>query len=145
MKEWILSVFFLQNKLKDLAAQIDSEIKIYSLSLTMDTNKLFDKVMQLQDKRRRVVNFKVLYDIMKDNLSASEKTILADSAKGNSFNEIGQKLNVSKSTAARYFKQAIDKCTNVAHSLNFTLERFKKEYGDILLIHKTASKFSKNN
>ena len=141
MKFWIMAIFFLSGRLQSLCEEIEKEIDCLALSLTGDTYKLFETVLRLNDKKIRVINFKVLGGMMKKKLNDVEYAALIRHIRGESFEDIGQALSMSKSGAARRLQSAIAKCAAVVGALIFTEERLISEYCDIPLIFKTVQRF----
>ena len=140
MKFWITAIFYLANRLEELADRVSEEIDALSVSLTMETYKLFETVLALEDKKRRLCNFKVLGGLMKEKLSTGEQEVLLRHIRGESFEEIGTALGISKSTAARKFKSAVDTCIAYSESLTYTERRYIDEYKDIPLIWRTVKR-----
>ena len=141
MKAWVLANFYLARKMDKLAERIDEEIDRSSLLLKIDTATLFEVIFNLNDKKRRVVNFKVLHSMLLKQLYLQEMGIISRYIKGQTLEEIGKEYEISKSTVSRRLKQAIDKCIKIFESLQFTEERLEKEYAEIPLIYKAVRKF----
>lgn len=141
MKHWILAVFNLASRLGKLCDRVDQEIDAVSCSLTTDTYTLCEAILALSDKKVRLINFKVMGQLMKEKLSDTEFEIVSCRARGATFEEIGNACGLSKSTAARRFQSAVEKCARAAGQLTFTEKKFTDEYKDIPLIYKTVKKF----
>ena len=142
MKYWIMTIFFLANKLAKLADEIASEIDSYAVCLTMDTLKVFSTVMNLEDKKRRLCNFKVLADFFKSKLDKEQLEIVKKYLiKGDSFEQIAYGTGLSRSTTIRRYNSAINKSIAACLSLTYDEDRLMEEYKDFPVIIKTLGKF----
>jgi len=141
MKFWIKTVFYLAGKLGRLVDTIDKEMAELSLCMVSDTFTIFDSMLKLEDKKRRLCNFKVIRDLMRAGLELQEKEIVRRHViRGQTFGEIASDMDISKSKVNRIFLEAVKKCEAVAISLTYTEERFEKEYADIPLVFGTYKK-----
>ncbi|MCL2847571.1 MAG: hypothetical protein FWE13_02315 [Firmicutes bacterium] len=145
MKHWISTIFYLNNKLNKLLDALSQELESYAVNLTIDTFRVFDLIMKIEDKKRRICNFKVLGDLIKSKLNISQKEIVNRYiVKGDSFEQIAYGSGVSKSTTNRRFKEAINIAIATAISLGYNEDKLTKEYCDIMLITKIFRNFMEN-
>ena len=144
MKFWVMAIFSLSERLARLARRVDKDMESLSVSMTVETVTLFEAMLALEDKKRRICNFKVFKDLMVDKLKPGELEIVSRYIKGEVLQEIADDLKISKSTAARKFNRAMDVCGKYLVSMTFTEERFLAEYKDIPLIWRTVKQFGRN-
>jgi DNA-binding NarL/FixJ family response regulator len=128
-------------KLNALCERIESGIEACSRDLRTETIKLFDSLISLNDKKVRVINFKVLGKLIKDKLSADEKKMLKMAAAGKTIEETAAFFNLNKSTVYRKIKASVKKAAGVLNGLSFNAERLEREYKDIPLIYRAMQKF----
>jgi len=140
MKVWIKAIFLLGNKLGQLADAVQEELEKLSIDLTVETFRAFERMMALENKKRRLCNFKVLKDLLKAQLTADEKQVFKlRLEKSKSFDETADILQLHKSSVVRRFNKGMDKCLDFLNRLTYTEERFKSEYGDVEVICKSVS------
>jgi len=145
MKHWITTIFFLAGKLGKLVDGLTKEMENYAISLTMETFRVLDTLMKLEDKKRRLCNFKVLAVFFKSKLDNEQIEIVRRRIiKGETFEEVASVLEISKSTAGRKYSEAINKSIAASLSLTYDEDRLLEDYKDIPLIMKTYNKFVKN-
>jgi len=144
MKVWIKAIFLLASKLGQLAAAIAEEMDTLSTDITPETFGAFDRMLTLEDRKRRVCNFKVFRDLLRAKLTRDEyELIKRHMLKGETFEEIAASGAYSKSALARKFNQAIDTCIELMQSLTYGEARLLKDYKDIPLIYKTVQMLQK--
>ena len=142
MKAWIKAIFFLNSKLGNLLDSIQDEMDVLSKNLILETFTLCDKMLKLEDKKRRICNLKVLHSLFKSKLSNIEYNLIKKHLlQGKTFEEISATLTKSKSQLSRDYCKALDKCEEVSIAMTFSEERLEREYKDIILVYKTVKKF----
>ena len=143
MKNWIRVIFALNNRLDALTYSIDRQVENMSELLTVPTMELFDSIIELNDKKVRIINMRVLHDKMKEALSSREYYVIARSSHGASFSEIGESLGLSKGHVYRLYQRTIQKLTRVLSSYGYTEEKFLEDYKDIPLIARMYKKYAR--
>jgi len=145
LNNWIKAVFFLSGKLSKLEKILQESMEKLSTNMSIDTYSLCNQMLLVEDKLRRVCNFKVLSKMLcahlpKDDTVLIKRHIIAKQ----SFADIAAELGVHKSTPSRKFNKAIEACVKFCEGLTFNLSRFEKDYKDIPLITETVKMFNKN-
>jgi len=138
MTEWIKAIFALAPKMGALADAISEEMDALSMDLVTNTYRVFEKMMMLENKKRRVVNFKVFRDLLKGQLTKDEYAFVRmHIVKGKTFVEIAEVSDYSKSGASRKFKEIMHKCEEYMQKLTYSVDRLIEEYKDIELVSRT--------
>jgi len=141
MKAWIRTIFLLKSKIGQLVELIAEEMDALSVDIAANTLTVFTKMLALEDKKRRVVNFKVFSTLLKGQLEKQEYSLIKlHIVDGKSFEEIAPLFESSKSALSRKFNKAINKCEDFLIKLTFNEERLVSEYKDIALIYRTVQK-----
>jgi len=76
MKFWVMAIFAVYGKLRRMVELLDEQIDGLSVQIVGDTYQLFDRVIALNDKKRCLVNLKVLGDMLKKLLDKDEFELL---------------------------------------------------------------------
>jgi len=140
MKFWVMAIFAVYGKLRRMVELLDEQIDGLSVQIVGDTYQLFDRVIALNDKKRCLVNLKVLGDMLKKLLDKDEFEIVVKHAKGKTFEEIALMVSLSKSSVNRKFLKAIEKCTKHLEALTYNEERLLEEYKDLPGVFKVVKK-----
>lgn|GEM_PF-791249 len=143
MKHWILTIFRLSSRMDKLCVRVDRQIDRLAVNLTLDTTKLINAILILQDRKVRFINFRVLYSRMKAALSPAERALAVRYANGESLLEIALSLGISHSTVARRLRKIVEVCGAVLRDLKFDEKRLLKDYRDIPLIYNTVKEFER--
>ena len=131
MMTWILTILHLEDRLEAAAARLDDRIAAVALNPFGDTMRQCERLMRLNDRKRRLVNMQVLSHRLRCCMKAEEAALLRLLHAGVSYGDLAQALGVSKATAYRRVKCAAAKCVRELEKLGFTPERLRREYADV--------------
>lgn len=140
MNFWILTILDMSTKLDYYADNLEKRAEGLSVCLTKDTLSLFNEIMDLNNKKIKLINFKVMYDSVIATLKKDERIIMEEYAKNQTLEEIGKLLDVNKSTVMRRMNKAILKCGAVLTALGYTSKKLFSEYGDYAAVYYTFTK-----
>lgn len=143
MDFWIMSIFMVAPKLTGLCGVIDKRVESLALNMNRDAMTLFNEIIDLSDKKVKVINLKVMRERMWEKLDFVEREVYLLFLKRYSFEQIGLELEMSKSRVARILNKASAKCARALLSLGFSEEKLEKEYGDIALLKRYVIKFKR--
>jgi len=144
MKVWIKAIFLLASKMGALAEAIAQEMDNLSVDYITNTIVACEQMMLLEDKKRRVVNFKVFNNLLKAQLTKDEyKLVKLHVIEAKTFEEIAIELESSKSALSRKFNCIIKTCEEFLTKLTYTQDRLLKEYKDIALVYKMVQKLER--
>ena len=144
MNSWIKTIFFLSSKLGKLEKILKGSMEDLSKNMTLDTYTLCNKMLAIEDKLRRVCNFRVIGKMLEAHLSKDELTLIKRHIIAKeTFADMAYEAGLNKSTLTRRFAKAIDSCITFCENLTFTLDRMQKDYKDIPLIIETLKMFTR--
>lgn len=142
MKYWILTVLYLGGKLERAADRLDEQMSTVALNAFGDTLQQYEKLSDLCDVKRRLVNLQVLSHRLRSNMTADDIELMRRCMRGESYGEIAAALKISKATAYRHVKRVIDDCTDALQALGFDFDRMERDYADIWLVVRTRAAFA---
>ena len=145
MKHWILTFFRLSLRLKKPCMLLDKQIARLSVNLTREPQQLVEAILILLDKKRRIVNFKVLVKRMSAELSADDRAFIRRHAFGETLTDIGLECGISPSTASRRLQRILEQCADVLTESGFSFNRLIRDYGDIPFIFNTVRELIKTD
>lgn len=132
MEIWLLTIFFLRAHLATAARLIEERAEREALNLREDAVRVCERVMSLNDLKRRLINLRVLYDKLKEGLPAEEFNILrAYAFKGTC--GLGQSMGINRMKVLRLVKRAELKGTHLLAALGFDEGRMERDYGAVPL------------
>ncbi len=143
MKIWVLTVMYLQNKLEYLCAQIDKRTDAIAMDLVSETQQVFNRIIEQNELKRKVVNLKVLGDRMKERLGENEAQMLCDFLRSRSLSSMAIEQGVARSTVCRKFNKILKVLSRVCVNLGFDENRFVSEYASLPLVEFARKRIQK--
>lgn len=142
MEFWVLMILALENKLEAVAESCTRQAEEASLALGGDTFSAFEKVIEINDKKRRIVNMKVLCDTIASSLESCETELLKDYVR-RSAGEIAADTGASRSKVYRDIRRACGKAAKAIARLGFKEEEMARDYGEIALCARTYGRIKR--
>lgn len=136
MEFWVLTALALENKLEAAAEKCTEEADEASLSLCADTFSAFEKVVGINDKKRRIVNMKVLCDTIENSLDTREAELLKAYTRF-SASVIAEHLGINRLKVYRDIKRACAKAEKALARIGFKKAEMERDYGDLALFART--------
>ena len=133
MKYFVLTVLRLYGELAEIYDALDKTALSAALSVTRDAEELCEYLMDLNDKKRIVSNLKVLYDKIV-SAAGDDADALISYALGLSAEEIAEKENVNRSTAARRVGRATEHGIRALGEAGIDEKKIESEYFTLPLI-----------
>lgn len=133
MKYFVLTVLRLYGELAEIYDALDKTALSAALSVTRDAEELCEYLMDLNDKKRIVANLKVLYDKIV-SAAGDDAEALISYALGLSTEEIAEKENVNRSTAARRVGRATEHGIRALGEAGIDEKKIESEYFTLPLI-----------
>lgn len=133
MKYFVLTVLRLYGELAEIYDALDKTALSAALSVTRDAEELCEYLMDLNDKKRIVSNLKVLYDKIV-SAAGDDADALISYALGLSTEEIAEKENVNRSTAARRVGRATEHGIRALGEAGIDEKKIESEYFTLPLI-----------
>lgn len=139
MDIWILVMLFLRSKLAYAANLYERRAADAALDLKSDVFTVCEKVISLNDMKRRIVNMKVLCDNLKDKLRAEDWALL-NRYVGCGAGAIAVERGESRMRVFRSIKRALGKAARVLSGMGFDCLRMEEDYMDIPLCRQAYKK-----
>ena len=133
MKYFVFTVLRLYGELAEIYDALDKTALSAALSVTRDAEELCEYLMDLNDKKRIVANLKVLYDKIV-SAAGDDAEALISYALGLSTEEIAEKENVNRSTAARRVGRATEHGIRALGEAGVDEKKIENEYFTLPLI-----------
>lgn len=130
MKIWILAVFRLASGLCRAIEEYDKKIDRIALDPFGVTLKQYEKVIALSDKKRRLINLKVMYMLLKEKLDEHDIYLITKYARGISVAEIAERLEMKQSAVYKRLNRAIAEAEEVLAKSGYDEKRMECEYGE---------------
>lgn len=130
MKIWILMIFRLAGELEKQIENLDKRIERVAVNPFGITLKQYEAVLELSDRKSRLVNLKIMYELLLRRLSGDDVFLIAKYASGVSVAEIAQRLQMRASAAYKRINRAIDRAIAELAGAGFDEERMEIEYRD---------------
>lgn len=131
MKLYVLMIFRLNDRLEKTIEAIDRKIERIAYDPFGNTIKQYDAILELTDRRTRLINLKVMYDLMIRELDGEETLLIARHALGFSANEIAESLGMNGSTVYKRLCRAIARAEKILEDAGFDERRMERDYCDV--------------
>lgn len=114
----------------------------YGASKTMQS---FEKIIDMNDEKIRLINLKLLID-KAFNLLVSEdmRIVIMRFIKGLTFQEMADELDVSLRQTFRLYDRAITSFTTQLQYLKYPAEKIAEEFGDLTIYKETCFRLSRD-
>ena len=131
MKLYVLMIFRLNDRLEKTIEAMDKKIERIAYDPFGNTIKQYDAILELTDRRTRLINLKVMYDLLIRELSGEETLLIARHALGFSANEIAESLGMNGSTVYKRLCRAIARAEKLLEDAGFDERRMERDYCDV--------------
>lgn len=131
MKLYVLMIFRLNDRLEKTIEAMDKKIERIAYNPFGNTIKQYDAILELTDRRTRLINLKVMYDLLIRELSGEETLLIARHALGFSANEIAESLGMNGSTVYKRLCRAIARAEKLLEDAGFDERRMERDYCDV--------------
>ena len=131
MKLYVLMIFRLSDRLEKTIEAMDRKIEHIAYDPFGNTIKQYDAILELTDRRTRLINLKVMYALMIRELGGEETLLIARHALGFSANEIAESLGMNGSTVYKRLCRAIAHAEKILEDAGFDESRMERDYCDV--------------
>lgn len=131
MKLYVLIIFRLSDRLEKKIEAMDKKIERIAYDPFGNTVRQYEKILEISDARTRLINLKVMYDLLIRELSGEETLLIARHALGLSSGEIAESLGMNGSTVYKRLCKAIRHAEKVLEKAGFDEKRMERDYGDL--------------
>ena len=128
MRIWILAVFRLASGLSKAIEEHDKKIERISLNPFGVTLKQYEKVIELSDRKIRLVNMKIMYDLLREKLEQHEVYLISKYARGISVAEIALCLEMKTGTVYKRLNRAVEAAEKILSESGYDEARMEREY-----------------
>ena len=129
MKTYVLAIFRLSDRLEKSIDAMDKKIEKIAYNPFGDTIKQYDKILEITDKRMRLINLRVMYELMLRKLDGEETMLIARHALGLSAGEIAESMNGS--TVYKRLSRALVRAEKILKEAGFDERRMERDYADV--------------
>lgn len=143
MELWILTVFALKSKLNAAAASLTERAQAWAQNWEEDVFATCNKIIEINDEKRRIVNLKVLCEAAEKALGETERNVLTMYVK-KSVAEIADRLSMSASAVYRTLMRAFSKAEKAFAKLKFDEAAFERDYRPLTLCALTYAKIKRD-
>ena len=131
MKTYVLAIFRLSDRLEKSIDAMDKKIEKIAYNPFGDTIKQYDKILEITDKRMRLINLRVMYELMLRKLDGEETMLIARHALGLSAGEIAESMNMNGSTVYKRLSRALVRAEKILKEAGFDERRMERDYADV--------------
>lgn len=134
MRLWILLLFNLAESVNTAAAKLEREIERVALHPFGDTMEQYERIIELSDKKQRLLTLKLYRRALSALLSGEELLILTKFAAGFSVSDISVMIGLSRSCVYKRLMRAYRICEKRLAELRLSPEVFEAEYGQLGMV-----------
>lgn len=127
MENWILAILALSGKLAAAAEMYANRAEATALDLKGNVTELCEQIMELNDIKRRIVNMRVMFDMLKSELSETEFSLISEYA-SKSLTEIALCRKLSRTSVYRMLKRALKKAEKILWKIRVDFDRMNSDY-----------------
>lgn len=142
MEYWVLTMLALENKLEAAAESCTRQAEEAALEQGGDAFSAFEKVIEINDKKRRIVNMKVLCDTVKGSLAPQESELLVAYVR-HTAGELAAALSESRLKVYRDVKRALSKAAKALARIGFKKEELERDYRELALFSRTYNRLKR--
>lgn len=136
MEFWVLTVVAMESKLRYIADKYTKRAEDAALHPVGDTFAAIERVAEINDMKRRIVNMKVMYDKIKESLKADELELLAAYI-GSSAAEIAEREYISRAKVYRRIARAMKQAVRALLRLGYDKAKMDGDYLSLQLPSRT--------
>lgn len=127
MEFWILTVFAMESKLGYIADKYTKRAEDAALHPVGDTFAAIERVAEINDMKRRIVNMKVICDKIKEVLKEDDLELLTAYA-SSSAAEIAGRENISRAKVYRRIARAMRQAVRALSRLGYDKAKMDGDY-----------------
>ena len=139
MKLYVLIIFRLSDRLEKTIEAMDKKIERIAYDPFGNTVRQYEKILEITDVRTRLINLRVMYDLLIRELSGEETLLIARHALGLSSAEIAESLSMKDSTVYKRLRKAIRHAEKTLENAGFDEKRMEREYGNLPQVTSAAN------
>ena len=139
MKKWILTVYRILPKLGKRVAAIDEKIERIALSAFGNTLDQCAKIIYLSGYKAKLVNLKIMADVISKKIGAERAEELGEYASGRSAKEIAEARGANQYTVYRRIMRAIEVGAEELGDCGYDEKRMEREYGGMKFVRAVAA------
>lgn len=134
MKKWILTIFRIQPKLGKRVAAIDEKIERIALAAFGNTLDQCAKIIYLSGYKAKLINLKIMADVIAKRLGEQRTDELAAYAEGRSAKEIAAINGTNQFTVYRRVMRSIEDASVELNDCGYDEKRMEREYGTMKFV-----------
>ena len=134
MKKWILTIFRVVPKLGRRIETIDKRIERVALAVFGNTLEQCAKIIYLSGYKSRLVNIRIMHDVIVGKIGEETARDLEDYACGKSAKEIAAVDGRNQYTVYRRIMKAIGEAIKELDDCGYDEERMEREFGGMRFI-----------
>lgn len=139
MKKWILTVFRIQPKLAKRVAAIDEKIERIALAAFGATLEQCAKIIYLSGYKAKLVNLKIMRDVIEKRIGEEKAANLYAYACGKSAREIAGESGKNQYTVYRQIMRSIEDGAKELENCGYGEARMEREYGSMKFVCSVAA------
>lgn len=141
MRTWIMTILFLAGRLESAAERLDEKAERIALDPKGNTMRQYEKIAEVLDVKRRLVNLRVMAHRLETCLNPSERERIGRAMDGASSAAVAESEGVSRTTAYRRTKRAFLRAAAILDGLGYDAARMEEDYASIPLCRRTYIRF----
>lgn len=141
MKNWVLTVSAAAERLAGWMRRIDRRIEGIALDAGGNTARQYEMILDLQDKKVRLINLGVLDGMLSRELGGGYE-LVKEYADGRSLTDIAKLRHVSRSTVYRRVQDALNRGGALLQREGYGEDILRKDYAAIRCVGKIAQRYS---
>lgn len=136
MKDWIMLVLAVDPRLDSLTETIDARVETLAATPVLGTMSQIERIMELNDKKIKLINLRVMHDRMCAALSSAEYELIFYYAMGFSVAKLAARRQRSPAYIYRRLLKIFNKCERVLCEMKLDPVRLASDYKDIPLVYR---------
>lgn len=134
MKNWIESILLLGGRLDKIEDLLDNKMDELALDTVTSMHKLADKMFRIIEKKRKIVNFSVMHNMIVDMLSSYNLSVIYSYMDTRSYSDLAEFFVVSTKKAKDSHKDALRRSEDILLSNKVHRVYLENEYADVPFI-----------
>jgi DNA-binding CsgD family transcriptional regulator len=128
MKIWILLIFRIAPSIEKYLESLDKRIRRIALNAFGVTVNQYDEILALSMKKAKLVNLRIMYNRLEDELTGEEYFMLQQYAQGETGDQISKQLDIKISLTYKKINKALKKAELALKRAGFDEQRMEKDY-----------------
>lgn len=131
IKRWILLLMRMGELPERLCDKIDERIERLALDPFGQTKKQYEKILSLTDVKGRIINLKLMRELLVGGLDPAQTFLLTRYAMGYSAAQLAADLDIKESTMYKRVRTAIGRAAAMLERAGFSESRLDDEYASM--------------